>query len=94
MTAQKPLAVSGLNSMTHNIKKLHAQILEAQGNVTFYNFHFYDIFETDGGYMVDVYAIKDEGLLPTEADTKLMRPIDGGLCTGSALDAIEFFDTE
>ncbi|MCS5590409.1 MAG: hypothetical protein NZ824_10635 [Candidatus Thioglobus sp.] len=40
--------------------------------------------------MVDVYEISDEGLLIDEVDARLMRPVDGGLCTGSAMDAIEF----
>lgn len=76
--------------MTKEIKQLHAQILEQQGFVTFYDGDLYEIHETDGGYMVDAYEISDEGLLMDELDIRLMRPSDGGLCTGSALDAVEF----
>ncbi len=76
--------------MKKDIKRLHAQILEQRGFVTFYDGDLYEIHESDGGYMVDVYEISDEGLLIDEVDARLMRPVDGGLCTGSAMDAIEF----
>ena len=76
--------------MTKDIKQLHAKILELQGFVSFYDGDLYEINETGGGYMVDVYEISDEGLLMDEVDARLMRPVDGGLCTGSAMDAIEF----
>ena len=76
--------------MTKDIKQLHAKILELQGFVSFYDGDLYEINETGGGYMVDVYEISDEGLLMDDVDARLMRPVDGGLCTGSAMDAIEF----
>lgn len=76
--------------MTKDIKQLHAKILELQGFVSFYDGDLYEIHETEGGYMVDVFEISDEGLLMDDVDARLMRPVDGGLCTGSAMDAIEF----
>jgi hypothetical protein len=80
--------------MENNIVLLHAQILEEQGNVSFWNGDFYEINKTlDGDYMVDVFEISDDGLLMDEPDARLMRPIDGGVCTGTAVDAVCFMST-
>jgi len=78
--------------MTKDIRKLHAQILEQQGEVTFYDGDLYEIYESsNGGYMVDVYEVSEVGLLVGVPESKVLTEVDGGLCTGSALDAVEFF---
>lgn len=76
--------------MTNSIKRFHALILEQQGNVAFFDWDFYEINKTEGGYMVEVFEISDDGLLTDDVDARIMRPVDGGLCTGSAMDAIEY----
>ena len=40
----------------------------------------------EDGYMIDVYNVWEV----TENNT----PVDGGLCTGSALDAVAFFTSD
>ena len=72
--------------MLDYIKEVYASTLETVGVVTFYddNGFFYEIFESDnGGYMVEVYDTDDDKL-------RTMKEIDGGLCTGSAFDAVGF----
>ena len=63
-----------------NIEKL-AEELETMWEVSFtsHNLH-YNIYWSEGsdGWMVDVFELKGD------------EPIDGGLCTGSAKDAVEF----
>ena len=71
----------------NNISKL-ADILKKDTYVEFaYNNLFYEIFEsTNGGYMVNLYSSNEKD----EDDEYLFENIDGGLCTGSPKDAIEF----
>lgn len=69
--------------MLDYIKEIHANTLDKLGVVLFYDDDgfLYEIYESDnGGYMVDCYAFDD--------DTREL--IDGGLCTGKSIDAIEF----
>ena len=67
----------------------YATILENGGTLEFeYNGLFYEIFESlDTGYIVNIYSsnTKDE-------DDEFLDEyeVDGGLCTGSARDAVEF----
>ncbi|PHS55311.1 MAG: hypothetical protein COB17_11560 [Sulfurimonas sp.] len=66
------------------------KILEDDKAVHFsYNEYYFEIFEsvTDYGYVVNVYSNdeKDEN-----NDYLVRHLIDGGTCTGSALDAILF----
>ena len=72
----------------NNISKL-ADILKKDTYVEFaYNNLFYEIFESaNGGYMVNLYSSneKDEDGCFLEENI-----IDGGLCTGSASDAVWF----
>ena len=71
-----------------NISKL-ADILEKNKSVEFkYNNLFYEIFEScDTGYIVNLYSSneKDE-----RGEYLEINNVDGGLCTGSASDAIWF----
>ena len=71
-----------------NISKL-ANILEKEKSVEFkYNNLFYEIFEScDTGYIVNLYSSdeKDE-----DGEYLEINNIDGGLCTGSASDAVWF----
>ena len=71
-----------------NISKL-ADILEKNKSVEFkYNNLFYEIFEScDTGYIVNLYSSneKDE-----HGEYLEINNVDGGLCTGSASDAIWF----
>ena len=71
-----------------NISKL-ADILEKNKSVEFkYNNLFYEIFEScDSGYIVNLYSSdeKDE-----DGEYLEINNVDGGLCTGSASDAVWF----
>ena len=72
----------------HNIIKL-SDILEKDKSVKFkYNNLFYEIFEScDSGYIVNLYSSneKDE-----DGEYLEINNVDGGLCTGSASDAVWF----
>ena len=72
----------------NNISKL-ADILEKDKSVEFkYNNLFYEIFEScDSGYIVNLYSSgeKDE-----DGEYLEINNVDGGLCTGSASDAVCF----
>ena len=71
-----------------NISKL-ADILEKNKSVEFkYNNLFYEIFKScDAGYIVNLYSSneKDE-----HGEYLEINNVDGGLCRGSASDAIWF----
>ena len=65
-----------------------SKFLKLNQSVEFtYNNLYYEVFEsTDSGYVVNVYNSKakdDDEFIETNL-------VDGGLCTGSARDAIEF----
>ena len=72
----------------NNISKL-ADILKKDTYVEFaYNNLFYEIFEScDTGYIINLYSSdeKDE-----DGEYLEINNIDGGLCTGSASDAVWF----
>ncbi len=72
----------------HNISKL-ADILEKDKSVEFkYNNLFYEIFEScDTGYIVNLYSSDEK-----DEDSEYLEEnlVDGGLCTGSASDAVWF----
>ena len=72
----------------NNISKL-ADILEKDKSVEFkYNNLVYEIFEScDSGYIVNLYSSdeKDE-----DGEYLEINNVDGGLCTGSASDAVCF----
>ncbi len=72
--------------MLDYIKEAHANTLDKLGVVIFYDDDgfFYEIFESDnGGYMVEVYDMSDD-------EVRTLTYVDGGLCTGSAFDAVGF----
>ena len=76
--------------MLDYIKEVYASTLETVGVVTFYDDDgfFYEIFESDnGGYMVEVFEVLED-------EVKTMVEVDGGLCNGSAFDAIGFLINE
>ena len=69
--------------------KSFVKTLEENKTVHFsYNEYYFEIFEsaTDSGYVVNVYS-SDE-----KEDNEYIEAnlLDGGICTGSALDAIYF----
>lgn len=72
----------------HNIKEL-ANILKTNKSLEFqYNNLYYQIFEsTEIGYVINIYSSNEKDEDGDYLDCNL---IDGGLCTGSAKDAIEF----
>ena len=80
------LEISIMNK--NNISKL-TDILEKDKSVKFkYNNLFYEIFEScDSGYIVNLYSSneKDE-----DGEYLEINNVDGGLCTGSASDAVWF----
>ena len=67
----------------------YANMLENGETVEFvYNGFFYEIFESaDSGYVVNVYLDNEKDEYGNYLDKHI---IDGGLCTGSAKDAVEF----
>ena len=75
------LAKNKLNSL--------ARVLKSESSVEFHNDgFFYEIFESaERGYVVNVYSSdeKDE-----DGEYLEEHNFDGGLCTGSARDAVEF----
>ena len=72
----------------NNISKL-ANILKKDTAVEFtYNNLFYEIFESaNGGFMVNLYSSNEK-----DEDGEYLEEniVDGGLCTGSASDAVWF----
>ena len=71
-----------------NISKL-SEILEKEKSVELkYNNLFYEIYESSyGGYVVNLYSSDEKN----EDDEYLEENfVDGGLCSGSASDAIWF----
>ena len=71
-----------------NISKL-SEILEKEKSVEFkYNNLFYEIYESSyGGYVVNLYLSNEKD----EDDEYLEKNlVDGGLCSGSASDAVWF----
>jgi len=66
-----------------------SKILDLYQRVEFkYNNSYYEVFDAaDGGYMINLYSTdeKDEDGYFLEENV-----IDGGLCTGTSKDAIEF----
>jgi|GEM_PF-1581732 len=85
----------GLNFLLQNenykdiaIKTL-SKLLELGETVEFnYNNLHYEIFESsESGYIVNVYSCDDKDEYGCYLDK---NNIDGGLCTGSSKDAIEF----
>ena len=72
----------------NNISKL-ADILKKDTYVEFdYNNLFYEIFESaNGGYMVNLYSSNEK-----DEDGEYLEDniVEGGLCTGSASDAVWF----
>ena len=71
-----------------HIKAL-ADTLDNNSVVEFiYNNLYYEIFESsDSGYIVNVYTNNDKDQYGEYIESNL---IDGGLCTGGVIDAIEF----
>ena len=71
-----------------NISKL-SEILEKEKSVEFkYNNLFYEIFEScDTGYIVNLYSSNEKYEDGEYLEENL---VDGGLCSGSASDAIWF----
>lgn len=63
-------------------------ILEEIGKIEFeHNNLFYEIFESaESGYMINIYSSNEKD----DDGEYLFENIDGGLCTSSAKDAIEF----
>jgi len=66
-----------------------AKILEDGNTAEFiYNDFYYEIFEScDEGYVVNIYSCNQRDENGDYLDKYM---IDGGLCTGSARDAVEF----
>jgi len=91
----KNWTVEGWDFLLHNEKYKNiaittlSKILDTEQSVEFtYNNLFYEVFESsESGYVVNVYSCdsKDEDEQYLEQNI-----VDGGLCTGSCRDAIEF----
>jgi len=66
-----------------------ARVLKNENSVAFkYNGFFYEVFESaDTGYIVNIYSADERDEDGEYRDHNL---IDGGLCSGSARDAIGF----
>ena len=78
-----------MSTLSKNKINTFARELKKKTTVEFkYNGFYYEVVKSaDTGYIVNVYSddVKDE-----ENDYLDENIIDGGLCTGSARDAIEF----
>lgn len=66
------------------IRELAREAENSDGAIFYVQNMYYDVYSCEEGYMVDIYD-SEEDLLDDNADT-----IDGGLCTGCSVDAIEF----
>jgi hypothetical protein len=66
-----------------------SKILDLYQAVEFkYNNFYYEIFDSaNGGYMINVYSSDEKDEEGYYYDENI---IDGGLCTGSSKDAVEF----
>ena len=66
-----------------------ARVLKNEKNVEFkHNGFYYEVFESaDSGYVVNLYSNDKKDEDGEYLDKYL---VDGGLCTGSAKDAVEF----
>ena len=86
MKELKMLEIGIMNK--NNISKL-ANILEKEKSVEFkYNNLFYEIFEScDTGYIVNLYSKNEKN---EDGEYLEENIVDGGLCTGSASDAVWF----
>ena len=76
-----------LNKLSQDEKKTYLSYLKRHGEVKFFKGdHSYHIFDSqnEDGYVVDKYD-NDEAEYTDDYEC-----IDGGLCTGSAEDALEF----
>ena len=66
-----------------------SRILKSETSVEFqHNGFYYEVFESaDTGYVINLYSSGEK-----DADGEYLDKyeLDGGLCTGSARDAIEF----
>jgi len=81
-----------------------ASILDEKHSITFINDgvrHFIGWSDCNEGWMMELYKVSDE--IESRFDKELVESlgdeydamvdsIDGGLCTGEAMDAIEFFE--
>ena len=73
--------------MNAEIKNLYAQILELNREVTVVDRGGQiDINESDDGWNIVCYNLETV----KDSDNYMLVEHDGGLCTGSALDAVEF----
>ena len=86
MKELKMLEIGIMNK--NNISKL-ANILEKEKSVEFkYNNLFYEIFEScDTRYIVNLYSSNEKDKKGQYLEENI---VDGGLCTGSASDAVWF----
>ena len=77
------------NDMGKKKVKELSKILENKQSVEFvHNNLFYELFDgSEGGYIVNVYSSDKKDEDGCYLDEYL---VDGGLCTGSSKDAIEF----
>ena len=68
--------------------ELYTGILELEREITIANGSTQiDIFESDEGWYIQTYTLNTV----KDSDSYLLNDDDGGLCTGSARDAVEFF---
>ena len=75
-----PLTKNKINSL--------AKVLKNERSVEFkHNGFFYEVFESaDSGYVVNIYSSNEK----EDNDYIEANLVDGGLCTGSAKDAVTF----
>ena len=72
--------------MNNTVKNAYAMVLTERGSITFEEDGLvFEINESEEGYMIDLFFP-----VHTTGNGFMCKEIDGGICTGSALDAIEF----
>jgi len=78
-----------MSALLNNKINTLSRLLKSESRVEFkYNGFYYEVFKSaDSGYIVNVYSSDERDEFNGYLDANV---IDGGLCTGSARDAIEF----
>ena len=78
-----------MSALLHNKINRLARVLRENGSVEFkHNGFYYEVFESaDSGYIINLYSNDEKDDESQYLETNL---VDGGLCSGSERDAIEF----
>jgi hypothetical protein len=78
-----------MSALLNNKINTLSRLLKNESRVEFkYNGFYYEVFESvESGYIVNIYSSDEKDSYNEYLDSNL---VDGGLCSGSERDAIEF----